>query len=199
MIKKIIGVDIDGVITDESHPNDNIWHHELCQYLGQNIKRIKDSYHLDQAYDLPLGLINAFLEQELTNIYHKVRPLTGAIETLQELAEQGFKVILITARHDEHRSITEEWLHRHQIPYSALLHDDDKAPRAVQRNIKLFIEDNAHNAEQISEKNIPVLLMNKYHNKYLSENEKIIRVDTWSKIREFILSYFKLKQSRSAG
>ncbi|MCG8513199.1 MAG: hypothetical protein MI740_03580, partial [Halanaerobiales bacterium] len=72
-------------------------------------------------------------------------------------------------------------------------------PRAVQRNIKLFIEDNAHNAEQISEKNIPVLLMNKYHNKYLSENEKIIRVDTWFKIRDFILSYFELKQSRSAG
>lgn len=199
MSKKIIGVDIDGVITDESHPNDNIWHHELCQYLGKNVKRIRDSFHLDQAYDLPLGVINAFLEQELIKIYNKVIPLTGAVETLQELAEQGFKVILITARHEEHRQVTEEWLHRHQVPYSALFHDDDKAHRAVQRKIKLFIEDNAHNAQQLSEKNIPVLLMNKYHNKYLPENEKIIRVDTWSKIREFIFSYFDLKQSRSAG
>lgn len=62
-LARIIGIDIDGVITDETHINENIWHNALCNYLGYEIPRVKDSYYFDEAYDLPGEIIIDFLEK----------------------------------------------------------------------------------------------------------------------------------------
>lgn len=190
----IIGIDIDGVLTDESHDNQNIWHDTLCRYLGRDIERIKDCYSFYDAYQLPVEIIDGFLQEHLEEIYSTTIPCPGARETLEWLDKEGFTIILITARNKEHRKITESWLKRYQIPYDLLIHDKNKAPLAVKNRIQLFVEDNGHNALKIAERNIPVILITKYHNQDIETGKMISRVSTWKEITKSISAYFQLKR-----
>lgn len=190
--QKIIGVDIDGVLTDESHPNDNIWHDRLCQYLGKKIERARDVYNFMEAYNLSSDVIDGFLEEHLENIYSQVNPAPGAKETLLQLARKDFKIYLITARNSRYHSLTEGWLKKHQITYTTLIHEDSKAPLAVEKNIQLFVEDHAETARELLANNIQVILVNKYHNRYLKAQNNLVRVNNWEEIRDYIFKYFQL-------
>lgn len=192
-MKKIIGFDIDGVITDEEHENDNIWHNAICDFLGYDIVRKSDSYLFDQAYDISIDVINKFLDQNLTDIYSQVKPVSLARETIRKLYNHNFDVNLITARDQGFEDLTTKWLKKYQIPYSKLIHDEDKVPHALAARIKLFIEDNAENARAFARNNIPVILINKYHNKFMDTNGKnIYRVDNWQGVCQVINDFFKI-------
>lgn len=191
-MKKIIGIDIDGVITDEIHPNKNVWHNALCEFLGREIERVKDSYYFDEAYNLSSDTINAFLKKNHANIYREAKLAKGAKETINYLYKNGFHIHLITAREPEFEEITREWIIKQGIEYTSLIHEVDKAPLAVKKGIELFIEDNAFNSLELSKKNIYVLLINKYHNLNMQNTDKITRVDYWSEIKEEIFNYYSL-------
>jgi hypothetical protein len=188
----ILGVDIDGVITNEDHPNDNIWHNALCEFLGRNISRVKDAYYFNEAYDLTDEEVNLFLEEKLESIYSQVKVIPEAQKTLRELAQMGFEIILITARDTNFIELTENWLVKNGIPFSELIHDDNKTPVALARNIQLFIEDNAQNASELTRAGIHVILLNKYHNRHLPANERLVRVDSWEEIRKAISDFFHI-------
>ncbi len=190
MKNKILGVDIDGVLTDENHPNDNIWHNALCEFLGRDIKRIKDAYYFHEAYELTDNEIQLFLDDKLDNIYSQAKVVPGAKETLNDLKKMGFQVILITARNTSFKELSRKWLMKNGIPFSELIHNDNKTPVALNKNIQLFIEDNAQNASELTRAGINVILVNKYHNRYLPENPRLERVDTWQEIREKVSTFF---------
>lgn len=190
--KKIIGIDIDGVITDETHINDNIWHDALCNYLGYEIERVKDSYYFDEAYDLPLEIINDFLEKNIATIYANAKLAAGARETINYLYDKGFEIHLITAREPEFETLTRNWLDKQGILYTSLNHEEDKAPLAVKKGINLFLEDNAYNTEALASCNISVLLFDKFHNRHIRENKNIIRIYDWTEARKMIEKIYSL-------
>ncbi|MFW6014868.1 MAG: 5' nucleotidase, NT5C type [bacterium] len=192
MTQKIIGIDIDGVITDEIHPNDNIWHNALCEFLGEDIERVKDSYYFNEAYNLSEEIINEFLNENIEDIYKKVKLWPDAKITINNLYDMNFNIILITARNNQFRSITENWLKKHGIKHTKLIHNENKAPLIKTNNIKLFIEDNAENAKVIAKTGIPVILLNKYHNQYLQTDDKITRVNHWNEINEIISKHYNI-------
>lgn len=187
---KIIGVDIDGVITKEGPAHDNVWHQALVEYLGKDIKRIKDRYNFMEAYNLPAETINDFLKEHLVRIYQEAEPAFYVKEILAELLVKKFKIYLITARKEKYNQLTKNWLKKHQIPYTKLFHSDKKAPLAQRKKIKLFIEDYEENIKDLLAYNIPVIIMNKYHNQSL-KGENIYRVDNWQEIKEIVLNFFK--------
>lgn len=191
-LARIIGIDIDGVITDETHINENIWHNALCNYLGYEIPRVKDSYYFDEAYDLPGEIIIDFLEKNIANIYAEVKLAAGARETITYLYNNEFEIHLITAREPEFEKITRKWLENHQIPYTSLSHDENKAPLALEKGISLFLEDNACNSEALASYNIPVILFDKFHNRHLKENSIIKRVNNWTEAKKLIQEYYSL-------
>jgi|SRR5690554_3338831 len=193
MIDKIIGIDIDGVITDESHPNKDIWHNAICEYFGKDIKRVKDSYYFNEAYELTDKEIQLFLEEKLKNIYENVKVNTEARKTIKTLTEKGFEIILITAREPELQDLTKKWLTKHMVPFSELIHEQNKAPVAINKNINLFIEDNAKNACDLIKKGITVLLLDKFHNFHLPEYKGLIRVKNWKHIRKLISTFFNIE------
>lgn len=192
-LKKNIGVDIDGVITDEGKGKDNIWHKSLCNYFGKNIERKKEIYDFTEAFDISSEKIENFLNKHLEKIYREITPAPGARKILTRLKKLGFKFFLITARNEKFNSLTKNWLKKHKIPYHTLIHDDNKADRACKMKIKLFIEDNRENARKLIASNIPVILVNKYHNQGL-QNNNLYRVNTWYEINEHINDYFNLDQ-----
>jgi uncharacterized HAD superfamily protein len=116
--KRIIGIDIDGVITDEySLYNRNIWHHYLCNYIGKEIKRKENIYNIYEAYDLPKEVLDNFLKNSLKDIYIDLIPNKGVKDVLEDLKKNDFTIILITAREEKYRKITENWLDKYDIVY----------------------------------------------------------------------------------
>lgn len=194
MKKRIIGIDIDGVVTDELHPNDNVWHNELCSYLGRDIERKSDAYYFNEAYDLPMNIINKFLDERLKNIYGNARPAKGALETINSLYKKDFKIFFITARNPCFENLTKKWLKQNGFLYTELIHEDNKTPLAVRKGITLFVEDRATTASELARNNIKVILVNKYHNKQLPEHNNITRVENWSEIKENINKYYQFKE-----
>lgn len=193
MKQKRLGVDIDGVITEEELGfNKNIWHHYLCDYLGREVKKRDDIYNIYKAYNLSKDTIDNFLIENLNDIYNDLIPANNCSEILSELEEQGFDIIIITAREEKYKSITEQWLKKYNINYSKLIHEKEKVPIAKEEGIKLFIEDDKDNAEKMYQNGIDVILFDKLHNKNTTLIKEDWRVENWVQAREIIYSYFKL-------
>ena len=171
-MSKVIGIDIDGVLTREGRMDNNIWKNELEKYVGRKLEYKKESYDLCEVFGLPSSTVEGFIQDCIPRLYRQVDSAPGAREVLQELKKQNCKLYLITARHGEHRSVTVSWLKKHKIPYDRLFHEDDKGPLAAELGVDavsiltpMFIDPNQQElyehyktvAEQVD---IPVLLYN---------------------------------------
>jgi hypothetical protein len=185
-MKYNIGIDIDGVLTDEGDRDNNIWLQKMNEFFNRKITLKEHTYDLRKAFGLTDQELNDFLEIKLPEVYANVGAAPGAKETLEELNQAGHKLILITARNEIFRDLTENWLEKHQIPYHELHHNDDKAPLAVKKDIFLFIDDRKENAAEIAAENIPVILVNKYHNLNFQSSNNILKADNWNEIRKNI-------------
>ncbi|MCF8009241.1 MAG: hypothetical protein K9K32_05700 [Halanaerobiales bacterium] len=181
-----IGIDIDGVITDEKKGQENIWLRSLNKHFDRKITRKKDVYQFSQAYDIPLEELKEFIDNKIHQVYSNVDIFPNAKRIIDNLKSKNHTVYLITARHQEYRSLTIKWLTQHKVNYDYLYHEDQKADLAVQKNIKLFIEDNEKNARSILKKNIPVILVDNYHNRKLKDKENLYRVKNWLEIENII-------------
>lgn len=53
--------------------------------------------------------------------YPAAKPIGGAQEVINKLASYGHEIILWTARFEEDRKVTEEWLDKHGIRYHKLV------------------------------------------------------------------------------
>ena len=195
MIERIIGIDIDGVITDETgRYQRNIWHHYLCDFLGKEVNKQEDIYNIYHAYDIDKSVIDKFLKNNLTNIYEDLIPLEGVQEVLRDLKEKNFKIVLITAREEKYREVTKRWLSYYNISYDKLVHREDKVPYAKKEGIKLFIEDDQGNAEEFKKNGIDVILFDKKHNRDTDIINDEFRVDNWKQAKDIIYKHFDLKK-----
>lgn len=138
-----------------------------------------------------------FLTEFYANTAHEdVPPVVGAIEAIQNLKNN--ELILITIRPEHFRTQTEEWLLHHFSNAFSEIHmlgdslgvggfKKTKGELAKELGIQIFIEDSLSNAKNISEKNIPVILLDKPWNQgELPEN--VFRVATWNLAVEKIKS-----------
>ncbi len=185
MTKKF-GFDIDGVLTAEGRGKNNIWKNYLEKFLGRPVQLKKNSYDFAQAYDISRETLELFLEAYLSDIYFNVLPAPDAKKVLKKLREYNCMIFLITARDEEYKSLTEKWLLKHSLPYDRLIHDDDKACRATDCGLDLFVDDKTENIIELSRAGIDTLIYERHHNKDLSREFYLSRVKNWRKIEKII-------------
>ncbi len=194
-MNKIIGIDIDGVITREGNEKNNIWHNAICEYFGEDIERKKDVFNFIEAYQLTEKEVKRFIEENIENIYRNVEPAKGVKKTLNYLKKLDFVIFLITARDKKFRTLTLNWMKKYAIPFDSLIHEGNKAPLASEKNIELFIEDNKENAIQLLENDIAVIIKDRYHNRNIDKNyENIFRAKNWKEIKNHILDYYDINK-----
>ena len=59
--------------------------------------------------------------EELQNLYRNATPNEEMIKTVNKLHELGHAIIIYTARHEEDRELTEEWLKKHGVKYDKIV------------------------------------------------------------------------------
>lgn len=71
----------------------------------------------------------------------KDEPISQVVNTIEALSEQEHEIVILTARHEFDREVTEAWLRNNYISYQNLImaHDDDESPA---KDFKLWEIDN---------------------------------------------------------
>lgn len=134
----------------------------------------------------------AFLEDETIPILTSVTPRQGCVQVLRGLLQAGYEVHLITARSEFLRPVTEDWLHRYQVPYTALhmspsLEEDySKGERCDQLGVEFFVDDHYPNCIDTADRGVYTLLFHASHNKHFSCPPEITRVYNWREIAQHI-------------
>ena len=108
-MKRIIGIDIDGVLTDEGKEDNNIWHQAFCNYFGKEIKRVKDEFDFTVAYDISAEVVEDFIRENINDIYKNVDSVSKARETIKKLKKLNFYIVLITARKSKFNNLTKDF------------------------------------------------------------------------------------------
>ena len=187
-----IGIDIDGVLTDE--------HRFVLDYGTKYFseKKIKYKIHND-IYDSE----NIFevTEKQYDEFWNKfifyysenipIRPF--ASEVINNLKNAGNDIYIITSRSfttyenkykAKMQNIVKEWLDKNNVVYDELIFSRNKADICKEKNIDIIIEDKPDNISLISKDRLVICYDHPYNNKLTNSN--IIRCYSWYDIYDKI-------------
>lgn len=160
----IIGVDIDGVISDIAG--------HLVQYAKSmygcmiTVEGIT-SENVETCSDLSADDVRGIFSTPL--FFQSIPALPTAKDALNQLVRTGWKVVLMTDRfwYPEIQEDTLSWLKENNIPFHSILYVNktEKAVWSGKMGIKYFIEDQLSNANLLSEVCNDVFLIDRPYNK----------------------------------
>lgn len=179
-----LGIDIDGTITDPA---------TFIPYLNKAFKKdlpfsAITQYDLSELYGISTEQFLAWLEKNEGDIYAQAALAQYALETLNVLYEQH-TLLYISARHERHHSLTEQWFTGLSIPYHhiELMGSHNKIEIARKHQIDVFFEDKLDNANDLAEAlNIPVILFNTPYNQGTT-HFSVQRVEHWQEAHQVLL------------
>ncbi len=171
--KKIIAVDLDGVLVD--YPN--------C--LFKFVKKEKNITILQKHKDKNVNetILHYLSEKELKEIKRKYRlcgikkrlkSMKGAKEFTKRFSKNGYKIIILSSRpYKEYPIIfsdTLKWLKKNNIKYDAVLFDEKKEEKIINKfpYMKFMVEDDGEIALKIAKKGYKVFLIDNVYNKNFS-------------------------------
>ncbi|GAB6179560.1 hypothetical protein JCM14036_08790 [Desulfotomaculum defluvii] len=182
-----IGIDLDGTIAD----NLELLVEAMNRFCGKNLRGEEIyQYNLCKVYNISEAEFVKLMNEEEQKIISKSPLIPYARESIQDLVKQGWEVHIITARNPRYQKITESWLQDHNIPYKQLhlLNSHDKLAVCQQLRVKLMIEDNIHNAYQLHEGGVQVILFEAHHNRYWPWQG--LRCTSWQDVYQTINKMF---------
>lgn len=200
----ILGVDIDGVITN----CESFWREYGSQYLINNNKRFNyiSCYDLAKSYGFKTELNydkTGYMEfmKYLYPLYANIcKPRYLVKEVLDKLHSEGYKIIIITGRHlssqfhnktiDQGKKEVQEFLDSYDIYYDEIVYSDgNKVEECVSLNIPVFLEDNPEILEalRVDGRVIPLCFDNEYNHTYT----KVERIYSWYHFYQYVHDFFK--------
>lgn len=175
MMEKIIGVDLDEVLSEtvetmlKSHNNKingiSIYKQDISDYYIFNIKKYKLSQEDAVRY------FRNFYDQTQSN--DDIPVIKWSVNWLKRLKKNWWKIIIVTARREEIRDITIGWLNHHfpwlwdDILFASHFTDKqiNKSQLCKQNWINIMIEDNLDYAMELANAWVKMYLLDKPWNK----------------------------------
>jgi len=188
--KLVLGFDIDGVLTDDDNGQDNVWLTRASAYFNKPI--LKHSFYIDEALGVSPDELYDFLIAETIPILSSVPIRSECVPVLSQLSQAGHEIHLITAREEFLRPVTEDWLQRHGVPYTALHMGSDtgtslsKGEKCRQLGVQFFVDDHYRNCLDTASRGVYTLLFNASHNRDWQCPPAIARVYNWLDIAQHI-------------
>lgn len=137
----IIGIDIDNTITSTGEKTLEC----LAKYAPGY-----DDYH-----KLPKDKYEEFLDLYEEHIHRTCELKSGVKEAFAYFNKNGYKIMIITARNNNHcknqEEITKEYFKRHNLKYDKIIFDMSKKGKCAQENnVSIFFDDKEENLDEIS-------------------------------------------------
>ena len=191
---RTIYVDMDDVICETCRGFLKLLHSEFNRCVAYEDVKVFD---LTKSFSMSFDEIEVFMERaHQPDILSAFIPLPGALETLQNWVDRGYKIDIMTGRPPSTRVITEEWLDRHGVGYNSLNFVDKYGRREFDssfcealtladlaaKRFCLAVEDSAATAEFLAEHEVaPVVLIDRpWNRKEISDGIK--RMTGWQEL-----------------
>lgn len=190
--KKVIAIDIDEVLA--SFIDLFLQYHNSS--FQTNVSRSQVvTFALHEVFETTVETMQLRMEQFGHQGNHlKIEPILGAVEAIEHLFKQGFKLHLITARPELIKKETKIWvnqffpnkftkIHHAYNKYLAPSHQKNRKWQICQQlKAKYMIDDLIENARECAENGIKVLLMDAPWNQAEKLPPNIKRVKDWKEI-----------------
>jgi uncharacterized protein len=179
MKKQVLGIDIDGTLTefDSFLPY-------LNKLLGKQVKPEEIiQYDLHEIFGMEYDAFSTLFDEHSIPIYQNAVPRPCALQELQWLDEQ-FKIIYITARYEEFRDLTQNWIRQHGFPDRQIIctGSHDKINAIKENQVNIMVEDRLENALEIWDNlQVSVFLLDTPYNQAKLPSG-ICRVKDWHEI-----------------
>ena len=183
-----IGIDLDGTVADNFDLLVDTFNAHCSKSLqGKDIMQ----YSLCKTYNISEQEFNKLMDQKEEGIITSSPLIPLAQEKINQLVEEGWEVHIITARNPKYKAITETWLQNKGIPYTGLhlLNSHDKLDLCRELEVRCMIEDNIHNAYQLADGGVNVILYEAPHNQCWPWQG--IRCRSWTEIYQSIDNRYK--------
>lgn len=106
------------------------------------------------------GLVPGFFSAYAEEVFGAALPLPGAVEGVRVLARE-YRIVYLTARPEEARRVTLEWLRYWGFPEGELVMTQDKARAARELGVELAVDDAPHELAALR-KVVPLVLAKKH-------------------------------------
>ena len=179
-----IGIDIDGVLTDEKR---YVIDYGTKFFTENNIQHIvnSDKFYGHEIFGVTKEQYKIFLKDYIFNYSRNVCVRPFAKEIIEKL-KQEHEIFIITARdfttyeneyQNKMQEIVKKWLYNNGISYDEIIFSKNKDIICKEKEIDIMIEDNPENIISIS-KNIPVLSYVQAYNKNI-EDKNVYKCYSW--------------------
>lgn len=180
-----IGIDIDGVLTDEhNYIIDN-----ATKYFYQNnipYKVHKSIYDSPRLFDVSDEQYILFWKNYFLDYCNNVPTRPYAKEIIDNLKKENNEIIIITARpfttyenelKEQMQNIAKNWLDKNNIIYDKLIFSENKIEEYRKLNIDVMIEDKPSNITSVAQE-FDVICYDHPFNKHIKK-ENIYRCFSW--------------------
>ncbi len=195
-----IGIDIDGVLTDEySFVLDYGTKYFSEKKIKYNLHN--DIYDSENIFEVTEKQYDEFWDKYIF-YYSKNIPIRPfASEVIKSLKSAGNDIYIITSRSfttyenkykAKMQNIVKEWLDKNNVVYDELIFSRNKSDICKEKNIDIMIEDKPENISLISKDRLVICYDHPYNNKLTNEN--IIRCYSWFDIYDKIIHFSDIKK-----
>jgi len=152
-------------------------------------------WDLDKSFGWNDNNYKEFCEMYLKTLLNEAETKKNAVERINGLKNEGYEIIIITARHEDELGnpyeFTKKWLDAKQIYYDKLIVNSQKKEEdCFKNNVEIFIDDSIKNCINVYNKlHIPVFLFDSMYNGHDSY-PNIERIYSWDE------AYSKIKNIR---
>lgn len=166
------------------------------QGTNNKLGLIKNRYYLKALYGWSVEEKYGFFNMYYKNVLEECVPMPEVDDVIKKLRQDGHEIYFVTARLGNipgcnTEEITRETLEKANIKYDKLIiNASDKLEVCKENDIDFFIEDSYETCTELSEVNIPSILMTTKMNENIDEGN-IKRVHSWQEIYEEIKKYKK--------
>lgn len=189
-----IGIDIDGILTDEHRFIIDYGTKFLCE-KNINYPLHNDKYYYRDIFEVSEEEEIEFLKENIFDYANNASIRPFAYEIINKLHNENNDIYFITSRDfttyendnkDKMQSAVKKWINKNKIPYEDIIFAADKVSVCKSLGIDIMIEDSPINIPLISE-HIPVICFNHPYNEKIN-NKNVIRCYSWYDIYRTIHS-----------
>ena len=187
------GFDIDDTLINLREHAFRIYNKNLKQNVPIDVFHEIKKVEIHEAFGLTEEQGSAMWNDTLEEIYYTTcPPYPGAVETLNELSEQGHEIYYITARSKEHGDRTKDWLKEQGFPvvedrFYCGMKDQEKVKFIQTLQLDYYFDDKPDVLNTLTDDKLKVYVRNQSYNQHL----EIPRINNWSELKSIITNNFE--------
>ncbi|MDM5197638.1 HAD family acid phosphatase [Fictibacillus enclensis] len=184
------GFDIDDTLINLRGYAFTIYNKKLNKNLAMDIFEALKTVEIHE----PFGLTNAEGKEMWNTLREEIYfsdcpPYPDAVETLQELKEQGHEIYYITARPGEHGERTMNWMKKQGFPvdgdkFYCGMKDHEKVKIIEELGLDFYFDDKPGVLDTLSSGSLRVVVRDQSYNRHLQGE----RLSHWKEIKTFLSS-----------